>query len=144
MDATEARKANLLVLERRLGSLEALGAKTDTPPSYLSNIKTDKRNMGRKVARRIEKELELPTGWMDTIDHGAAQKVIGAAILVADFEALPVALQEHVSKVASDLRKMIDGIPPDLREAISAPPKDPERYAAWEASIRALIASEGR
>lgn len=30
------------------------------------------RNIGTAFARRIEKEFNLPTGWMDNIHHGSA------------------------------------------------------------------------
>ena len=146
MDASEARHANLLDLERQLGTLEALAAKAGVSSGYLSQIKNKHkgRGMGKAVARRIEKKLDLPKGWMDTRDHAPMQKVIGATTLVADFEVLPPALQDHVSNVARELREQIEALSPEMRKVISAPPKDPERYAEWERSIRELIAAQQR
>lgn len=139
MDATEARQANLLDLERQHGTLEALAEKTESSAAHLSQIKNGTRNMGRDVARRFERKLELPQGWMDTREHGATQKLLAAPALVADFEVLPPALQDHVSAIARDLRERVEKIPPHIRKVISAPPKDPARYAEWESSIKALI-----
>lgn len=144
VDSTSARHANLLTLIKQFGTIEKLAGKTLSAPAHLSQIRNRTRDMGRLVARRFEKQLELPTGWMDTIDHGPSQRPLDTAALVRDFEVLPAALQEHVSKIAHELRALIEGLTPEMRAVISAPPKDPARYAEWEANIRALIASEGR
>ena len=145
VDATEARRKNLLKLEKQYSTLEAIGQKTDTSAAYLSQIKNETRNMGAKVARRIEGKLGLPRGWMDSATpHGAAQKPLGSAALLSDFEKLPPTLQDRVLDTARELRELVEDLSPQLRQVISAPPKDPQRYAEWEANIRALIASEGR
>lgn len=135
----------MLKLEKKHGTLESVGELTGTPAAYLSQIKNETRNMGAKVARRIEAKLKLGHGWMDTTNHdGAVQKPLASVALISDFEKLPPALQDHVLNVARELREMVDELSPQLRKVVSAPPKDPQRYAEWEADIRALIASEGR
>lgn len=144
MNATEARKLNLIDLAKEHGGLEGVGAKTDTPATYLSNIKNGIRGMGAKVARRIELKLKLPPGWMDTRDHAPAQTGLDGPALLKDFNALPPVIREHIANKTRELRELVEAIKPTMRIVIQAPPKDPERYAEWERAIRELIASENR
>lgn len=139
MDAHDARRANLLDLIARYGTIEKLAEATGSSASHLSQVKNSERQLGKKVARRIETKLDLPKGWMDNREHGAVQGSIGAAKLVQDFETLPPLLQDYVAKIASELRERIEKIPEAYRSAISAPPEhDPVRYREWERGIVAL------
>ncbi|MHB8408946.1 MAG: S24 family peptidase [Acidiferrobacterales bacterium] len=45
---------------------KTFGTRTGVPPSYISQVCSQKRNIGHEVARRIEGALGLPSGWMDT------------------------------------------------------------------------------
>lgn len=130
----------MLQLAEKYGSLRELADATDAAPGTLSQIKNETRQMGAKLARQFERKLELPRGWMDTLDHVPAQGLIEAATLMDDFKRLPPALREHVAKQAHDLRQIIEGVPERLRPLISAPPRDPARYAEWEQGIRELVA----
>lgn len=75
MDNKEIRRENMLLL-RGGGTLEQLAAKTDTAAAYLSEINNRTRGMGDKLARKIEKKLRLPRGWMD-ISHVKATHQVG-------------------------------------------------------------------
>lgn len=71
MDIKDIRLANMLRLVAQHGSIKELAEVTDTPATYLSNLKNKAkangvpRAMGDDVARRIEEKLSLPHGWMD-------------------------------------------------------------------------------
>lgn len=65
MDSKSIRRANMLLLVEQHRTLRALAERTGTDPAHLSQIKGRHRDMGEDVARRIEKGLGLPTGWMD-------------------------------------------------------------------------------
>jgi phage repressor protein C with HTH and peptisase S24 domain len=67
MDVKEIRRMNLLLLVERHGSVRALADATDSPSTYLVNIKNKERAMGDELARRIEKKLDRPHGWMDRL-----------------------------------------------------------------------------
>lgn len=138
MDAHTARRLNLKDLEKQQGSLERLAELTDSAPGHLSQIKNGTRNMGAAVARRFEAKLNLGAGWMDTRNHAYPQAHLATELLVRDFEQLPPALQDHVSKTAADLRAIIEAIPERFRRMITAPPNDPDRYREWEQSIREI------
>lgn len=70
----EIRRANLLLAIERLGSAKKLADVTGLAPAYISQVKTrapeskggKQRNLGDDAARRIDKALGEPTGWMDT------------------------------------------------------------------------------
>jgi phage repressor protein C with HTH and peptisase S24 domain len=72
----EIRRENLLLAIARYGSITALAEAAKVSPPYLSQIKnktpeskTGKpKGMGNDVARRIEKALEEPEGWID-VEH---------------------------------------------------------------------------
>lgn len=74
MESKEIRKANLenLIEQQRVdaGLNKAQFAELiDTSPAALSQLIGDKphRNIGDKMARKIESALNLPFGWMDTL-----------------------------------------------------------------------------
>lgn len=141
MVASEVRRLNLLALEKKYKTLERVAELTESNPAHLSQIKNKNkdRKMGSAVARRFEKKLGLPEGWMDHEHHDAVQGQLQTGTLLQDFEALPPLLQEYISRKARELRKLIDGIKPEYRLLISSPPQDPEFYREWERGILALF-----
>jgi DNA-binding transcriptional regulator YdaS (Cro superfamily) len=66
MDISNIRRNNLLALIRAAGSLTALSTMTGVSAAYLSQVKTGFREMGSKLARKIEAALNLPNGVIDT------------------------------------------------------------------------------
>lgn len=139
MGVTEARRLNLIDLERAHSTLERVAELTGSSAGHLSQIKNRVRGMGHNVARRFEQRLGLPPDWMDTRDHAPAQGSLEATALLNDYRNLPPALQAHIADKAAELRKLWDSIPATLRPLISEPPRDPERYREWEAHIKAFI-----
>jgi len=65
MENKEIRRRNLLRLAGEYGTLKALAEATKTDPAHLSQIKNQTRDMGDDVARRFERRLRKPVGWMD-------------------------------------------------------------------------------
>lgn len=81
----EIRRLNIDVLEAEATSLEAIAAAMRAedarldpepdpggkgPPNYanvLSQIRTKKRNMGDKLARKVEAAMKKPKNWMDQL-----------------------------------------------------------------------------
>lgn len=100
MENKGIRRANLAALIEEHGGIAALAELVDVDPTYLGNIKREvetpsglPRGMGDKVARRIEKKLGKPAGWMD-LPRGAA----------ASEEA---ELLEHFRRAPAGMRKII-------------------------------------
>lgn len=80
MESKEIRKENLeaLLEERRLksGMSKAQFAEAiDTSPATLSQLTGEKpnRNIGDKMARKIEAALNLPFGWMDVLHNQVSE-----------------------------------------------------------------------
>lgn len=67
MDVYIARDVNLRMLLSEHGSLAEIGRLADTDPNYLTQILSPNisRRMGAALARKIERKLGKPTGWMD-------------------------------------------------------------------------------
>ncbi|MEW8070667.1 MAG: hypothetical protein AB2826_09585 [Candidatus Thiodiazotropha sp.] len=59
------RKSNLLAQIDRFGSQRAFAERAGLAPAHVSQMVTDRRNMGDEVARRIERNLDLADGYMD-------------------------------------------------------------------------------
>lgn len=70
MDVRELRRNNLLLLKSQQETLRAIADLVDTDPNYFSQILSPKSKafMGHALARRIERALGKPEGWMDQ-DH---------------------------------------------------------------------------
>ena len=67
MDTKEIRRANLRLLAEQYGGQRALADKADIVPSQLSHIigMNPIRNLGEQLARKIERNLGLSTGFLD-------------------------------------------------------------------------------
>jgi hypothetical protein len=69
MDMHQIRLKNLLLVIEKAGSQARLADYVGIKSSYISQIKSPKHptNMGNDIARRIEKAMNLPFGWMDNL-----------------------------------------------------------------------------
>jgi transcriptional regulator with XRE-family HTH domain len=67
MSIQDIRRANLRLMVRKTGSQTELAKLVGTNRLYLSQIlsATTARNLGDKLARKIEKSMTLSEGWMD-------------------------------------------------------------------------------
>lgn len=83
------RRDNLLGLIAMFGdgTITAFADRTGTNAAHLSQIKNGVRNMGNRLARKIEVALDKPKGWMDhpqfrqseaTLDQLEAAQIVGA------------------------------------------------------------------
>lgn len=77
MDVYDTRLANYLRLkkERAGGKAKAFADLVDTNPDYLSAIERNlqDKQIGAGLARKIERKLKLPRGWMDQ-DHSGLDR----------------------------------------------------------------------
>lgn len=91
MDINEIRRANLRLLLARYPTIRAFAEAADTDPAYVSQILSDKtkRSLGNELARKIENNLGLNHGWMDSIKLAEPERLSDA--ILADLDAaLPV------------------------------------------------------
>lgn len=148
------RRENLLALERKFGSLEALSDAVGVSASYLSQMKKV-RHMGDRVARRFEKKLGLQSGVMDFPPDGAAERLStggGSKMpvphfspdqsvqeLLNDFLGIPPGLRGYVRRKVRELKAYSDQITPFQRNNFPEPPADPAGYAAWERELDAEL-----
>lgn len=130
----DIRRANLLLLIEEAGTMEALAEAADTNTVYLSQIrnrtvdaKTGRpREMGSRIARKLEAARQKPTGWMDrqhqdegTPPEGMAQSVSQPQSIVlpelATWEGL------MAGELPSTFRLMLrdDAMAPELRAGMT-------------------------
>lgn len=76
MDMHQIRLKNLLLVIEKAGSQARLADYVGIKSSYISQIKSPKHptNMGNDIARRIEKAMNLPFGWMDHLHDESDRK----------------------------------------------------------------------
>ena len=69
MNLKEIRRKNLEIVISKAGSAAKLASITDLSASAISQIKSEKhkRNIGDKIARKIETDMSLSYGWMDQL-----------------------------------------------------------------------------
>lgn len=106
MDIREVRKENL----RRLigdGEQKELAVRAKVSPAYLSHIMTGFRNLGHTVARKIERELRLPHGFLDTPPK-QTELSPEALEFASDWQALPADVRAEV-KAFVRMRRLIGG-----------------------------------
>ena len=70
VDIKEIRLKNLRLLIEEVGSAAELARRVKTDPAYLSQILSTKikRALGGELARRIERAMAKPHGWMDRLN----------------------------------------------------------------------------
>lgn len=69
MDARQAREANFAALLKLYKNNRVFAEAAGLVPAHVSQLKNRVRAMGDEIARRIERKLRLPHGWMDQ-PHG--------------------------------------------------------------------------
>lgn len=80
MDVNALRVKNLKALVETWGGLTELARRLQlSGPSYLSQMLGGHRAIGEKAARKMEMQLDLPAGWLDTA-HDAPREVDTAAV----------------------------------------------------------------
>lgn len=119
MDIHEIRRRNLrkIIEEQFDGSAAELTRQVDIDPSYISRIfiikkSQHRRNIGNKIARKIEKACGKPHGWMDQ-PHGQSQpteeggpRLTKEAIKIAwQWLALPKAQRAAVKEMIAALAR---------------------------------------
>ncbi len=114
MDIHAIRRANLraIIDDEFEGSLAEFARYMGVESSYISryySTKSQQRNIGNQTARKIERLLKKPFGWMDQI-HGETQA------------ALPTApkLSKETLKIAQDWSSLSKSNRKAVREMINA------------------------
>lgn len=121
--AADYRRANLLSLLEREGTLESIATRVGSSPIYLSQIRTQApdaktgrpRSMGTVLARRIEQAYKLPDGWMDR-QHPVAGEPLGTYKVAQDMSDTRRNAPDHIdweSAVAETLPKTFVVTAPD-------------------------------
>lgn len=148
------RRNNLFALEKQYATLAHLEERTGVSASYLSQLKKF-RHMGDKTARRIEKKLTLPEGWMDVSHPTGAppgtQKATGG--LAVPFEPnqrtqyfleqylnAPEAMRVYLEQKLSAIAAYVEKLTPFQRKNIGTPPSDPQQFAAWSKELEEELA----
>lgn len=78
------RRENLLALIQEAGTQERLAERAEVSHIYLNQIKNMRpdpstgkvRNVGNQLARKLEKGMDKPEGWMDTDHSNVSDSVI--------------------------------------------------------------------
>lgn len=79
MTTQKIRRNNLEIKISEFGSLTAFCDAVNKPQSHLSQIRSERRSLGEKMARDIEAALSLPVGWLDQ-EHCSELSVLDEAI----------------------------------------------------------------
>ena len=98
-DVYQVRRQNLVLLVGT-GSWAEFARRVDTDPNHLYTVKNGHRNLGMELARRIEKVVGKPRGWMDHqhIDEVTEQ-------ITAEINALPADKKRVVLEMIRALKK---------------------------------------
>jgi hypothetical protein len=65
-ETQRARVANLKAAMESAGGVEQLGKFVGQNPNFLIALISEKRAIGEKLARKLEFDLGVPQGWLDT------------------------------------------------------------------------------
>lgn len=119
MDNKSIRRANLEMLAQEAKGLGELAAKAGVNVKYLEQIKNSwqgkadqkPREMGDRVARKLEVAMGKPTGWIDMLHVASTTShVSDATDLLSDFSALSIEEQTELRiyiKTRADIARAI-------------------------------------
>lgn len=93
MDAKQVRLVNLKCLIKEAGTAVSLARQAGTDAAYISQLVKGvasqagkPRTVGDDLARRLEKAMEKPYGWLDRMHHDGAP----SAMLQVEFSQVPL------------------------------------------------------
>lgn len=122
----EIRLENLELLIAAAGTMERVAEKAGTTSVYLSQVRNhtiDKasgkpREMGAKMARRIEDAFEKPRGWMD-VEHAESRPAFSANAmrLAAEFDR--IVRPEKQTQVYAYCLLVMQGYPVSIEEPVA-------------------------
>jgi len=109
MDIYEIRRINLLTLINELGSAVNVSEACDISPSYISQAKSSKsdtKNIGNIIARKLEKGTNKPHGWLDTLHTDKAainnQLTIDNELFIAVFAYIEGNIQREFNNLPAE------------------------------------------
>lgn len=73
MDSFDIRRENLMELAKQYKRQNLFCEMIEMNPSYMSQIKSRRKNVGDQIARMVEKKLGLPHGYMDLLKTKSLQ-----------------------------------------------------------------------
>lgn len=76
------RVERLEALIKEYGGVERVARLARQNASYLSQCRSGHRGMGDRVARSIEENIGLPSGWMDSSDAGSPADYVPTELLL--------------------------------------------------------------
>jgi transcriptional regulator with XRE-family HTH domain len=148
MDIKQIRCGNLKLLLQTFKTQAEFAQAAGMVDRHVSQIVNGFRDMGDKVARRIEAKLNLPHGWMDTrqtapqgqMPTSQYDLVTDAEVGVASekFRALLPAFREYILLKMDELLRYADAIPEFAKTKLPGPSK--EGYYDWERELEADMA----
>lgn len=120
----ETRRRNIRLLAAQWDGATGLARKLGlSGPSYISQLTRGTRPVTEKTARKLERQLDLPAGWLDR-DHDAEEKevpvdeglmrrivlTVGAVLEELNIHPAPVKFADLVDHIYEDAirRKAID------------------------------------
>lgn len=110
MDISEIRIRNLQLLIEQTGKLVTVANRSDTAPSYLSQIINgsptkagNPRKLGDKLARKLESGMGKPHGWMDAPHFEIQSADVDDDIISSEF----LYLKEHFDSLSIDQKRRI-------------------------------------
>ena len=131
MSIAEIRRARLRELASRYASQAAFARASWQSDAYISQILTGNRNMGEKVARKIERVLQLADGFLDT-PPGAPRSLE----MLISTEAQVVSAPEVGGRKLTHVQQAIFDAMADL-----SPEEEEQIFAAFNAAIVPILRS---
>ena len=106
----EVRRANLINLLNvgAYGNAKELAEKVGCDPSYIHQIKTQKKNMDSVFSRQLEQKIGLPEGWLDIAHSMDTRQKLLYMMTVLNIKAKDIG--KHTGAKKSSISQWVNGI----------------------------------
>jgi len=104
MESSEIRYLNVMELAKQYKTDSQFSNAIDVSPAYFSQIKTRRKNIGDTIARKIETELGLQKGFLDSrpeVKNPIEGIIINPSILSLAYaiESIDPEIREHLKRL---------------------------------------------
>jgi plasmid maintenance system antidote protein VapI len=103
-EITSLRKLNLTKINELFATQQELAELLEISPAYLNHLLTGHRNIGEKTARKLERRLKKPSGWLDADQAKIALDATHDATLLLDITGLNDVNRELVRALVAQLK----------------------------------------
>ncbi len=104
---SEIRQENLKILSSGFKTQRAFADALDATPGYISQLMIGSCKFGEKAARKIERAIGMPIGWLDVLHGIDSTDYIDSTAVRQEMQPSDDRLSKNQEKTVDDVRQLL-------------------------------------